>query len=180
MNGANPPRWAEAFLRSILKPRDRETVSGDLLEEFRESAIPSMGLVRARFWYVRQVASLTDLPSLGGILSPMHWVGVMLAVQFVFLFLIPRALGLRLELSLFVPVAVALAVIGVVSIQSREQIWMIVGQSVLWGALFGAAMLAKMSFGALPFPVLGLLVAIAFFAPAFIACCKTDLVSAGI
>jgi hypothetical protein len=43
MNTTRPPRWAEALLRAILPPRDEETVSGDLLEECRERALPERG-----------------------------------------------------------------------------------------------------------------------------------------
>ena len=32
-----PPRWAESLLRMLLSPEDRDSVSGDLLEEYRES-----------------------------------------------------------------------------------------------------------------------------------------------
>src|SRR5690349_137615 len=53
---ARPPRWAEALLRLLLKPEDRESVSGDLLEEYRETIVPTLGSAADR-WYVRQVAS---------------------------------------------------------------------------------------------------------------------------
>ena len=49
-----PPKWAEALLRLLLKPEDRERVSGDLLEEYRQSALPERGK-GADAWYVRQV-----------------------------------------------------------------------------------------------------------------------------
>ena len=49
-----PPKWAEALLRLLLKPEDRESVSGDLLEEYRQSAVPERGK-GADAWYVRQV-----------------------------------------------------------------------------------------------------------------------------
>jgi hypothetical protein len=52
---AQPPRWAEALLRALLKPHDRETVSGDLLEEYRDAIVPTRGLA-ADVWYIRQVA----------------------------------------------------------------------------------------------------------------------------
>jgi hypothetical protein len=55
MNGPNPPRWAEAFLRLLLAPRDRQTVSGDLLEEYRENIYPGRGREAADRWYVSQV-----------------------------------------------------------------------------------------------------------------------------
>ena len=53
---ARPPRWAELLLGLILKPTDRETVSGDLLEEYRESILPARGPHAADVWYIGQVA----------------------------------------------------------------------------------------------------------------------------
>lgn len=50
-----PPEWAEALLRLSLKSTDRENVSGDLLEEYRGSIVPSRGKAAADRWYVRQV-----------------------------------------------------------------------------------------------------------------------------
>jgi hypothetical protein len=35
-----PPRWAEALLHVLLPPDQAETVSGDLIEEYRETVIP--------------------------------------------------------------------------------------------------------------------------------------------
>jgi hypothetical protein len=51
-----PPRWSEMLLRSLLIDRDRDTISGDLLEEYREVAVPTYGASGARWWYRRQVA----------------------------------------------------------------------------------------------------------------------------
>jgi hypothetical protein len=39
----------------LLPAEARETVSGDLLEEYRESRVPVLGKRRADFWYWRQV-----------------------------------------------------------------------------------------------------------------------------
>src|SRR3954462_14055137 len=52
-----PPPWAESLLRMMLAPKDRDSVSGDLLEEYRESIVPSVGRGAGR-WYLRQVAAL--------------------------------------------------------------------------------------------------------------------------
>ena len=52
---ATPPGWAEALLRLVLKPGDFDSVSGDLLEEYRESIHPARGPRRADLWYVTQV-----------------------------------------------------------------------------------------------------------------------------
>src|SRR5712692_8684792 len=52
----HPPRWAERLLTLALDPRHRESVTGDLLEEYREVILPARGPRRADRWYVRQVA----------------------------------------------------------------------------------------------------------------------------
>jgi len=50
-----PPAWADALLRLLLPPAARESVSGDLLEEFREVIVPARGR-EADAWYIKQVA----------------------------------------------------------------------------------------------------------------------------
>ncbi|HVT15983.1 MAG TPA: permease prefix domain 2-containing transporter [Thermoanaerobaculia bacterium] len=57
----NPPRWAESLLCFFLADRDRETISGDLLEQYREVALPRRGRSGANLWYVWQVASIVWL-----------------------------------------------------------------------------------------------------------------------
>ena len=52
---ARPPRWAESLLRLLLRPEDRDSVSGDLVEEYRQSIVPARGTGWAHAWYVRQV-----------------------------------------------------------------------------------------------------------------------------
>lgn len=52
-----PPLLMDALLRLFLSPCDRETVTGDLHEEFLEVKLPRLGPVRARLWYLRQVLS---------------------------------------------------------------------------------------------------------------------------
>jgi hypothetical protein len=53
----NPPRWAEALLRMVLRPDDCESIPGDLLEEYREARRPSLGAFRANAWYLSSVLS---------------------------------------------------------------------------------------------------------------------------
>jgi hypothetical protein len=50
-------RWADFVLRLLLRRRDRDAISGDLLEEYREEILPKRGPIAARIWYVTQVAS---------------------------------------------------------------------------------------------------------------------------
>ena len=52
-----PPSLLHSFLLLLLPPRDRETVSGDLYEEFLEVKLPELGAFKARFWYLQQVIS---------------------------------------------------------------------------------------------------------------------------
>ena len=57
---ANPPRWAEALLKAFLKPGNFESVSGDLLEQYRDSVYPVRGRRGADLWYVGQVLSFVS------------------------------------------------------------------------------------------------------------------------
>jgi hypothetical protein len=52
----NPPGWAERLLRAFLRPDVAETVTGDLLEEYRATVYPLRGHWGADLWFVRQVA----------------------------------------------------------------------------------------------------------------------------
>ena len=56
MNQTMPPAWAEEVLRLLLPPKDRDSVRGDLLEEYREEIAPTRGVLRADLWYAKQVA----------------------------------------------------------------------------------------------------------------------------
>jgi hypothetical protein len=53
--GPTPPRWTEAVLRLVLRPDDFASVSGDLLEAYRDSIHPARGQRRADLWYLAQV-----------------------------------------------------------------------------------------------------------------------------
>ena len=63
-------KWGDFVLRLLVRRRDRETISGDLLEEYREHVRPTRGPWAARLWYVRQVVSF---------MSPLAW-GVLIGV----------------------------------------------------------------------------------------------------
>ena len=53
---SSPPRWAETLVRLLLETQDRDAVSGDLLEEYRERILPARGRFGANLWYVTQLA----------------------------------------------------------------------------------------------------------------------------
>ncbi len=54
----HPPEVAELILRGLMPLDMSETVSGDLLEEYRESRVPAVGEFRADLWYWRQVGGM--------------------------------------------------------------------------------------------------------------------------
>ena len=54
----NPPAVPAALLHLLLPIEARESVSGDLLEEYREARIPALGRRRANLWYWRQVGGI--------------------------------------------------------------------------------------------------------------------------
>ncbi len=66
MRPESPPRWLERVLCLFLPACDRETISGDLLEEYREEQLPRFGLLRANIWYLRQSISFASIRILGG------------------------------------------------------------------------------------------------------------------
>jgi hypothetical protein len=51
-----PPAWVDHWLRLLLPARDRDTVSGDLMEEYRENIRPARSRLAADVWYVGQVS----------------------------------------------------------------------------------------------------------------------------
>ena len=85
-SNARPPRWAESLLRLLLRPEDRESVSGDLLEEYRETIVPALGPAADR-WYLKQVGSFLLRASWGwgGIL------GAALVIRYLLDTLVPPA-----------------------------------------------------------------------------------------
>jgi hypothetical protein len=133
----NPPRWAEAVLRDSLPARDRETVTGDLLEEYREFIVPQRGLLSAHLWYLWQTASLVVLKrrsdmKIGAWLwltGGIAWIAVIVAVLVLSRFtpphLQPRALVLPAAL-------IAVALTAIRSAADMLQLWRI---ARIWTAL---------------------------------------------
>jgi hypothetical protein len=58
MTRSNPPAVPQALLLLLLPADARETVTGDLLEEYREARTPALGRLRANLWYWRQVGGI--------------------------------------------------------------------------------------------------------------------------
>ncbi len=64
MMRSSPPKWMERALKLFLSARDKETISGDLLEEYRERI--GRGRFAADLWYGRQVASFMSVRLISG------------------------------------------------------------------------------------------------------------------
>jgi hypothetical protein len=68
----HPPAWAQHVIALVVPASRRESVLGDLLEEYREAQVPEVGESSARAWYWRQAlaflwhASLNPGVALGG------------------------------------------------------------------------------------------------------------------
>lgn len=78
----SPPRWAENVLRAVLDPRDRDTITGDLLEEYREVAFPALGPTGATRWYLRQVWSVMSITTTSLVVRmTLLWAGAFVAVM---------------------------------------------------------------------------------------------------
>jgi hypothetical protein len=83
----SPPRWADALLRLLVRRDDLENVSGDLLEEYRETVRPTLGGRRADVWYVAQV--LTFVPAVCWILGGAQ--GAAMVIRNAFDWFVPTA-----------------------------------------------------------------------------------------
>jgi hypothetical protein len=46
------------MLRSLFRPSDRESISGDLLEEYRAARRPAPGALRANVWCIKHAFSV--------------------------------------------------------------------------------------------------------------------------
>jgi hypothetical protein len=90
-----PPAWAESLLRMVLNAHARDTVSGDLLEEYRQSIVPALGR-DADSWYVRQMTRY--------VLHQTWMWGVLVAAIFV----TPHVVPLRSALMHWVPLRAVL------------------------------------------------------------------------
>lgn len=82
-----PPRWLETLLRWCLPARDRDSISGDLLEEYREAQLPQLGSVRANLWYLRQLISFLAVRSFGGstLRASLTWMSVLITLAGIWL-----------------------------------------------------------------------------------------------
>jgi hypothetical protein len=66
---ATPPRIAQSLAAVFLRDAEVESVTGDLLEEYREVQLDARGKPRADLWYFAQVLSLVGRVVWPGLLA---------------------------------------------------------------------------------------------------------------
>jgi len=158
----DPPAWAEAVLRALLDSRNRETVSGDLLEEYREVVVPTSGVVRARVWYLRQVLSFMTPHALVRAVvgseregemannlsrASLLWtIAASLTLAVIVALLVRSNFGPPLGLNVLVPIALALAVSTAASMRSRADIRPLLRAGLIWGGLLAVVLLVRLLF----------------------------------
>ncbi len=72
------PRGSDLVLRLLVGARRWESISGDLLEEYRDSVLPTQGRTRAQLWYWNQVLTCARPIHLGLLLGGISAVVVVL------------------------------------------------------------------------------------------------------
>jgi hypothetical protein len=156
----DPPAWAESLLRRLLSARDRETISGDLLEEYREAIVPLRGAGRAGIWYVGQVMSFVTPRRLACTLIGWKEESVMARTlsRVSSLWLLAAGLSLALlvgglirsnfgppaGLAFLIPIGATLGVMGLASFRSREDARVLWRAAVIWGGLLAAVLLTRL------------------------------------
>jgi hypothetical protein len=155
-----PPAWAEAVLRALVGPRNRDTITGDLLEEYREVIVPARSRFGARTWYVRQVVSFVSLGGLiralrGGLREDamfdrladksMFW---LVAGGFAFTALlgalVRSSFGPPASLSVFVVLSVTLGISAAISKWSRADIQRVLRIALACGILMTLVLLVRL------------------------------------
>ncbi len=157
----SPPTWVQALLETILPPRDLLTVSGDLIEEYREVIAPERGIWRANVWYLRQILSLLTADGLFRLMRSrpaqkcvaLLWMAAAVAQFSVIVVLLVRS-GLEPPRVSFATVmlvfaATALCLASSLRAAADAVVWRF---SFFWGGLFAAVLIARMAFDiVLPF-----------------------------
>ena len=129
-----PPAWAHSLLRLMLEPRHRETIPGDLLEDYRERLLNGTRRSAATAWYVRQVLSFVTARSLCQLLLPgsSRWIAAVAAFHFLILVAAPAWAGIEPGWALFSLGAFALAGAGLCALAAAADRRIVVRVSSVW------------------------------------------------
>jgi hypothetical protein len=136
-----PPRWAEALLERLLSEYTRETVVGDLREQFIESVLPQRGRFRADLWYLRQVASFIpwftrESSPMGKLLIPLTLFTLACAAWLAFMETVLRHPGFTTRILIASAIALICAatiLVRMLHVGFRGERWLWAGAAVLIG-----------------------------------------------
>lgn len=136
-----PPRWAEVVLERLLAARDRETVAGDLREEYVESIVPRRGRLLANLWYLREVWSfvpgfISRRGSMKKTLLPVSFFTLAAACWLTFMEIVLRHPGYLLRVGISVSIVlISLAAIAILISESgaHGERWLWAGALILIG-----------------------------------------------
>jgi hypothetical protein len=159
---SRPPAWAEALLRALVGPRNRDTISGDLLEEYCEVVLPQRGGLSARLWYLRQVASFITTAGLAhaatawlkedavfekSARTPWSWGMAGSAAVLVLLGgFVQSSFRPPVGLGVFVLVAIALAAGSLMSMRSRSDVRVLWRIGLAGGLLVAIVLVTRLLF----------------------------------
>jgi len=135
---AAPPGWAQSLLKSLLDSRDKHTIAGDLLEEYRERLSEGAPLRRVNVWYLKQVLSFAGWKGLRRALLPgcSAWAALAAVIEFILLFGIPASTGISAGRAVFYFVAGALVLSGAGAWRLPAEHGTLLRLSVLWSLPF--------------------------------------------
>jgi len=136
-----PPRWAEVVLEWLLAARDRETVAGDLREEYAEYLGSRRGRLLSNLWYLREVWSFVPgfISRRGSIKKSLLFVSFFTLAAACWLTLMEillRHSGYLLRVGVGVSIAlISLATIAILIFKpgSRGERWLWAGALILIG-----------------------------------------------
>jgi hypothetical protein len=130
----NPPRFAQALLRALLDSRQKDTIAGDLLEEYLERTTQGSERVALRIWYIRQVLSFINAGSICRVLLPgaFRWIAAAAATEFVLFFVAPLVTGISAERAVFSLIGVVLVGIGAHTVRTSATRWLVFQASGVW------------------------------------------------
>jgi hypothetical protein len=140
-NESRPPQWAEGVVRWFISPRDRDTITGDLLEEYREVAVPAWGHARATVWYLGQGVSLMTHSKVA---MESAWVAVGMVMLSTLMFLLNRShFGPPGPLYIAIIVAVVLGSTGATAVRSAGDVRFLGRMGLTWGSLFSSVLIVR-------------------------------------
>jgi hypothetical protein len=113
-----------------------------LLEEYRESVLPAVGMLRARLWYIRQVLSFLHIAGLvkaaGYIPAPLLWGAAATLLVYVLVFALPYLTGMALSTILLLFTGIVLTIAGATATRrTLVESWSLIRTGFLGFICFG-------------------------------------------